>query len=66
MRAEKLITDYVSPRKLSNDSERLEKVSIILSSVNHRKVYIVHLKKSRFVKDVLFYLKIGVTAFLKI
>ena len=41
----------------SNDSERREQVSIALSSVNYRKVYSSHLKKSHFIEDVFFYLK---------
>ena len=54
LRAKKL-SHGVVPRKFSNDSERCEKVSIILSSVNYRRVYLNHLRKSRFVEDVLFY-----------
>ena len=57
LRAKKL-SHGVVPRKFSNDSERREKVSIILSSVNYLlslKFYLNHLRKSRFVEDVLFY-----------
>ena len=54
------------PRKFSNDSERCQQVSIILSSVNYRKAYVIHLKKSCFVEDVLFYPKNEVIAFTKL
>ena len=37
--------DYVLPKKFSNDSERCEQVSIILSSVRYRRVYIIIWKK---------------------
>ena len=50
----------------SNDSERREQVSIALSSVNYRKVYSSHLKKSHFIEDVFFYLKNEVMASPKI
>ena len=60
------LTDYVLPRKFSNDSERREQVSIIISSVIHSRVYIIHLKKSRFVEDLSFYPKNEVVAFPKI
>ena len=42
------------------------KFLIILSSVDYRRVYFIHLKKSRFVEDVLFYPKNGEVAFPKI
>ena len=48
---------------LWNDSERREQVSTILSSVTKRRVYFIHLKKSRFVDDVLFYPKNEIMAF---
>ena len=51
------------PRKFSNDSERREQVSTILSSVTKRRVYFIHLKKSRFVDDVLFCPKNEIMAF---
>ena len=38
------LTESVLPRKFSNDSERREKVSIILSWVSYRMVYIIYLK----------------------
>ena len=47
-------------------SERREQVSIILSSLNYRRVYFSHLTISRFVEDVLFYPKNKVMAFPKI
>ena len=60
------LTDYVLLRKFSNDSERCEQVSIILSSVSYRRVYLIYYKKSRFIEDVLFYPKNGVMAFPKV
>ena len=36
---------------------------IILSSVSYRRFYIIHLKKSSFLKDLLFYPKNEVIAF---
>ena len=49
-----------------NDGERRKHFSIILSSVNYRRVYFIHFKKSRFVEDVLFYPWNEVMAFPKI
>ena len=51
------------PSKFSNDSERREQVSTIQSSVNNRRTCSTRLKKSRFVKDVLFHPKNEVIAF---
>ena len=39
---------------------------LFFSSVNYRRIYTMHLKGSRFVEDVLFYLKNEVAAFPKI
>ena len=50
----------------SNDSERCEQVSTILSSVSYRRVYLIYYKKSRFIEDVLFYPNNGVMAFPKV
>ena len=50
----------------SNDSERREQVSVAFSSVNYRRVYSIHLKKSHFIEDVFFYLKNEVMASPKI
>ena len=44
----------------------VSKFFIILSSVNYRKAYVIHLKKSCFVEDVLFYPKNEVIAFTKL
>ena len=60
------LTEYVLLGKFSNDRERREQVSIILSSLNYRSVYFIHLIKSFFVEDVLFYPKNEVMAFPKI
>ena len=49
-----------------NDSERREQVSTILCSAGYRKVYIIHLKKSRFVEGLSFFPKNEVIAFPKI
>ena len=38
----------------------------LFSCIDYRKVYIIHLKKSRFVERLLFYPKNEVTAFSKI
>ena len=39
---------------------------LFLSSVNYRRIYCIYFKKSRFVEEVLFYLKNKVVAFRKI
>ena len=39
---------------------------LFLSSVNYRRIYSVHLKKSRFVEEVLFWPKNEVVAFPKV
>ena len=39
---------------------------LFLSSVNYRRIYSVHLKKSRFVEEVLFWPKNEVVAFPKL
>ena len=44
------LTEYVLLGKFSNDRERREQVSIILSSLNYRSVYFTHLIKSCFVE----------------
>ena len=37
--------DYVLPGNFLNDSERRDQVSIILSSLNYRGDYFIHLKR---------------------
>ena len=61
-----MFREYVLPWKFSNESWRREQVSIILSSVDCRRVYFAHLKESRFVEDALFYPNYEVGAFPKI
>ena len=56
-REKSYLTNYVSLRKFSNDSEWREQVSIILSSVSYGRLYIIYFKKSRFIEDLLFYPK---------
>ena len=61
------LTYFVLPWKFSNDGERCAQVSIFFFSlVNYRRSYSIHLKKSRFAKDVLAYPKNEVMAFPKI
>ena len=57
---------YILRIMFSNDSERCEQVSTILSSVSYRRVYLIYYKKSRFIEDVLFYPNNGVMAFPKV
>ena len=60
-------TDFVLPRKFSNDSERRAQVSISFSlQLTIAGLTLFILKKSRFVEVVLFYPKYEVVGFPKI
>ena len=51
---------------MANNETNFLLFSFFSYSVNYRRIYTMHLKESRFVEDVLFYLKNEVAAFPKI